>query len=175
MRIAALALTQRDGRTCGPSVAVVAGALLDRAYGAQLSHPHARAWFAAEQARVHAATNRVWPRALGLTPAGMAAAISVHSVPRGRCYRWRRWRGRRDRFADVASAVPAGWPVAMLIGRVVPRHWVLIVEVRGDAWDCYEPSSGEVRTVAVDAARRARLTGLGYPRPFAFVVPGALV
>ncbi len=175
MRIAALALTQRDGRTCGPSVAVVAGALLDREYGAALSRPHGRAWFAAEQTRVHAVTNRVWPRALGVTPAGMTAAISVHSVPRGRRYRWRPWRGRRDRFADVAAAVPAGWPVAMLIGSVIPRHWVLIVEVHSNGWECYEPSSGEVRTVGVDAVRRARLTGLGYPRPFAFVVPGPLV
>ncbi|KRE27030.1 hypothetical protein ASG82_11140 [Mycobacterium sp. Soil538] len=180
MRIAALALTQRDGTTCGPSVAVMAGALLDPVYGASLARPQGRAWFAAEQARVHDVTNRIWPRALGTTPAGMAAAISVHSAPRGRRYRWRPWRGRRDRLADVLAAVPAGWPVAMLVGGVIPRHWVLIVEATGDAsvFDslaCYEPSSGEVRTVGVDAVRRARLTGLGYPRPFAFVVPGPLL
>ncbi|HTI78238.1 MAG TPA: hypothetical protein VL634_24765, partial [Mycobacterium sp.] len=54
-----------------------------------------------------------------------------------------------------------------------PRHWVLIVDIDWLHWQCYEPSSGEVRSVAVDAVRRARLTGLGYPRPFAFVVPKA--
>ena len=73
------------------------------------------------------------------------------------------------------SGSSAGWPVAMLIGTVIPRHWVLIVDVRGDTVASYEPSSGEVRTVGLDAVRRARLTGLGYPRPFAFVVPGPLL
>lgn len=175
MKISAPALTQRDGVTCGPSVAVMAGVLLDRDYGSALARPQGRAWFAAEQARVHAMTNRVWPRALGTTPAGMAAAISVHSAARGRRYRWRPWRGRRDRLDDVLAAVSAGWPVAMLIGTVIPRHWVLIVDVRGDVVSSYEPSSGEVRTVGLDAVRRARLTGLGYPRPFAFVVPGPLL
>ena len=59
----------------------------------------------------------------------------------------------------------------MLVGRVIPRHWVLIVEAAEDQLQCYEPSSGEVRPVNVDAVRRARLAGLGYPRPFAFVLP----
>jgi hypothetical protein len=59
----------------------------------------------------------------------------------------------------------------MLVGRVIPRHWVLIVDVVGDTVQCYEPSSGEVRAADVAALREARLTGLGYPRPFAFVLP----
>ena len=37
MKLSALNLRQRDGVTCGPTVAVVAGALLDRADGADLS------------------------------------------------------------------------------------------------------------------------------------------
>jgi hypothetical protein len=83
------------------------------------------------------------------------------------------FRGRRDSLADVSGAVDAGFPVAMLVGRVIPRHWVLIVEAGGPRWQCYEPSSGEVRSVEVDSVRRSRLSGLGYPRPFAFVLPKA--
>ena len=86
-------------------------------------------------------------------------------------YRWRLWRGQRDRLADVLDAVGSAWPVPMLIGRVIPRHWVLIIDASADLLQCYEPSSGEVFTVAVHAVRRARLRGLGYPRPFAFVLP----
>ena len=168
MKLAALHLRQRDGVTCGPTVAVVAGALLDPGRGAELSDP---AWFDGEQARLHAELNRVWPRRLGTTPTGMARALS--SFASGVRYRWRLFRGRRDNLIYVRRSVEAGWPVAMLIGRFIPRHWVLIVEAAGPRWQCYEPSSGEVRAVEVDAVRRSRLSGLGYPRPFAFVLPRA--
>ena len=149
---------------------MVAGALLDPGHRAALSD---RAGFADEQARVHAKVNRVWPRRLGTTPTGMARALTAHSASSGVRYRWRLFRGRRDRLSDVRQAVEADWPVAMLIGRFIPRHWVLIVDTTWLQWQCYEPSSGEVRSVEVDAVRRSRLTGLGYPRPFAFVLPRA--
>jgi hypothetical protein len=168
MKLAALHLRQRDGVTCGPTVAVVAGALLDKSLEADLSDA---AWFADEQARVHAEVNRVWPRRLGTTPKGMARALTAHSSSSGVRYRWRLFRGRRDRLSDVRHAVEGDWPVAMLIGRFIPRHWVLIVDTHWLQWQCYEPSSGEVRSVDEDAVRRSRLSGLGYPRPFAFVLP----
>src|ERR1700694_2815454 len=118
--LSALHLRQRDGVTCGPSVAVVAGALLDPAYRAALMGPGAhdvggagrarvrggpdrpavgaagRACFSGEQGRVHAQVNRLWPRWLGTTPMGMARAITAHSAPLGVRYRWRLVRGRRD-------------------------------------------------------------------------------
>jgi hypothetical protein len=166
MKLPELNLRQRDGVTCGPTVAVVAGALLDPDRGAGLSDP---AWFADEQARVHREMNRVWPRRLGTTPSGMARALTARSA--GVRYRWRLFRGRRDTLSDVKRSAEAGRPVAMLLGRFIPRHWVLIIDVAGPLWQCYEPSSGQVRAVSVDAVRRSRLSGLGYPRPFAFVLP----
>lgn len=182
MKLAALRLRQRDSVTCGPTVAVVAGALLDPSYRAALleSDAHAvspagQAWFLGEQGRVHAEVNRIWPRRLGTTPRGMARALTAYSSASGFRYRWRPFYGRWDGLADVLGAVNAGRPVAMLIGRVIPRHWVLIVDAAGDELQCYEPSSGDVRTVAIDAVRRGRLTGLGYPWPFAFVVPRAVI
>jgi hypothetical protein len=170
LKLSGLHLWQRDGVTCGPTVAVVARALLDPGLHADL---YDRAWFADEQARVHAQVNRVWPRRLGTTPTGMVRALSARGSALGVRYRWRLFRGRREDLSDVSGAVEAGRPVAMLIGRFIPRHWVLIVEADGLAWQCYEPSSGEVRSAAVDAVRRSRLSGLGYPRPFVFVLPRA--
>jgi hypothetical protein len=170
MKLSALNLRQRDSVTCGPTVAVVAGALLDKGQEADLSDA---AWFADEQVRVHAEVNRVWPRRLGTTPRGMARALTAHSSSSGVRYRWRLFRGRRDRLSDVRHAVEGDRPVAMLIGRFIPRHWVLIVDTTWLQWQCYEPSSGEVRSVDVAAVRRSRLSGLGYPRPFAFVLPRA--
>lgn len=186
MKLAAMQLTQRDGVTCGPAVAVVAGALLDPAYRAKLTGRAdtavgfaGRTWFAGEQSRVHAAINRVWPRRFGATPMGVARAISVHSARRGVRYRWRPCRGllgRRDALADVLAAADAHWPVAMLVGNAIPRHWVLVVERSRDdpeAVRCYEPSSGQVLSVDLAAIRAATLTNVGFPRPFAFVVPKA--
>jgi hypothetical protein len=170
MKVASLHLRQRDGVTCGPTVAVVAGALLDPGRQGDLADP---AWFADEQARVHAEVNRIWPRRLGTTPTGIARALTARSSSSGVRYRWRLFRGRRDGLSDVRRAVAADLPVAMLIGRFIPRHWVLIVDVDWLQWQCYEPSSGEVRSVEVAAVRRSRLSGLGYPRPFAFVLPKA--
>ena len=157
-------LRQRDGVTCGPSVAVMAGAMLDAGYRAPLHGRYAQEWFAAEQGRVHRAANRVWPRALGTTPAGMARALSAH----GTRYRWRP-AGRA--LVDVVVAVGSGWPVAMLIGSAIPRHWVLLTEIGGAVVRCYEPSSGRLVGVDVDDIRAARLSALGFPRPFAFVLP----
>ena len=117
-----------------------------------------RSWFDDEQLRVHAEVNRVWPRMLGTTPMGIARALTTRSTVRGIRYRWRLFRGRRDRLTDVRREVKAGWPVAMLVGRFIPRHWVLIVGVAGETLQCYEPSSGEVRPTDVDAVRHSRLT-----------------
>lgn len=157
-------LRQRDGVTCGPSVAVVAGALIDAEYGAPLRADGAHQWFHAEQGRVHSAINTVWPRALGTTPAGMARALSAH----GRGYRWRP-AGRS--VSDVFAAVGDGSPVAMLIGTVIPRHWVLLTELSGLSVRCYDPGVGRLVGVPVADIRAGRIRGLGFPRPFAFVLP----
>jgi hypothetical protein len=161
---------QRDGVSCGPSVAVMGGALLDPHYGAALGSATAQAWFDAEQLRVHRTINVVWPRALGASPAGVARALTVHSSPRDVYYRWRPACGG-GRLADVCDAVAAGWPVAMLIGSVIPRHWVLLTELDGAVFRCYEPSGGELVDIPIEDIRGGRLSRLGFPRAFAFVVP----
>jgi hypothetical protein len=163
-------LRQRDGVTCGPSVAVMAGTLLDTEYGAPLHAARGQQWFDSEQGRVHRTVNVVWPRALGTTPAGMARALNTHAAARGVRYRWRPAL-RRDELADVCTAITDGWPVAMLIGAAIPRHWVLLTELDGSGLRCYEPSSGALVRVPVDAIRAASLQGLGFVRPFAFVLP----
>ncbi|OKH66194.1 hypothetical protein EB74_05025 [Mycobacterium sp. SWH-M5] len=171
-RIAALGLRQRDGITCGPAVAVVAGVMLDPSRREKLLGSHGSQWFSAEQVRVHADINTIWPRRLGTTPAGMARALSALSASAGFRYRWRPFRGASDPLTDVVAALADGRPVAMLVGaRGIPRHWVLIVGVSGEWLQCYEPSSGRVLGVPIDAVRRARVTGVGFRRPFAFVVP----
>jgi hypothetical protein len=172
MKLEGRRLRQRDSTTCGPSVAVVAGALVDPAYRSAVAGSP-RSWSDNEQLRIHKEVNRVWPRMLGTTPMGIARALTTRTEVRGVRYRWRLFRGRGDRLTDVVHFLNEGWPVAMLVGRFIPRHWVLIVGVTGETLRCYEPSSGDVRQANIGALRHSRLTGLGYPRPFAFVLPSS--
>ena len=74
----------------------------------------------------------------------------------------------------MLAAVHDGFPVAMLVGRIIPRHWVLFTggQAEGRQLRCYEPASGVTRPVSIGRVRRAELTGLGFPRPFVFVLPG---
>ena len=126
MKLEGPRLRQRDSTTCGPTVAVVAGALLDPAYrGALTGSP--RSWFDNEQLRIHAEVNRLWPRMLGTTPMGIARAVTARTEVRGVRYRWRLFVGRRDRLADVLSFVADGWPVAMLVGRFMLMIPVLAI------------------------------------------------
>jgi hypothetical protein len=166
-------IRQTDGFTCGPTSAMVAGALLDPAYAAALDAT--AAGLAVEQRRIQRASNKVWPRRLGTTPWGVAAAISVHSAPVGVRYGWRIVRGRRDALTDLTAAVESGWPVALLIGSVIPRHWVLLTERTGPAaLRVYDPTSGGVGEVTLDQVRRHKLP-LGFPRAFALVLPRKVV
>ncbi|MFI2839172.1 hypothetical protein [Mycolicibacterium sp. PDY-3] len=141
MKLAGYRLRQRDGISCGPTVAVVAAALLDDGYRSQLQA--GSGWFGTEQDMVHRLVNRVWPRRLGMTPPGVAAAIADRCGVR--C-RWRIARavlpGRVDVLTDVLDTLRAGAPVPMLIGHLIPRHWVLIVAVTGERLRCFDPASG---------------------------------
>lgn len=158
---------QTDGFTCGPTTALVAAALLDAAYAATLDRTPEG--LAREQHRLHRAANSLWPRRLGTTPSGVAALISAHGVP----YRWRRFR-RGDALHDVAEAVGRRLPVALLVGRVIPRHWLLLVEhPEPDTYRLFDPSSGRLRDVGVDALRAHRMSP-GFPRAYALVVPRRL-
>jgi hypothetical protein len=156
-----LKLRQRDGVTCGPSAAIVAAALLNPEYAARLEK---RGWFEAEQAALHRQLNTVWPRALGTTPWGMAQALNAHSSHR---YHWRVTRGRGEQLSDVEAALRQGFPVPMLLGRNIPRHWVLLIGVEAGRFRIYEPGRGDV-LLATPAELRG---GLGFPQVFGYVVP----
>ena len=83
--------------------------------------------------------------------------------------------GRRDNLADVAAAVDSGWPVALLIGNVIPRHWVLFTEHPDVAmFHVYNPASGRIHEVTLEEMRRHDLP-LGFPRPFVLVLPKKVV
>lgn len=156
-----LKLRQRDGVTCGPSAAIVGAAMLNSDYAAKLEQT---GWFAAEQAQLHRQLNTVWPRALGTTPMGMVEALNGHSSKR---YHWRFAQGSGGQLDGIRNAVTRGWPVPMLLGKIIPRHWVLLIGFESGRFRIYDPGVGDV-LLATAAELRG---GLGFPQVFGYVVP----
>jgi hypothetical protein len=163
-------LRQRDPYSCGSAVLVVARAIFDTDFARSLA-ASASDRFEQAQSVAHRASNRMWPRFLGTTPWGLARVLTVYS---GRRYRWRPLRPRfvaPRKLEQAIEAVDGGWPVPVLIGNWIPRHWVLLTERSGDEMSCYEPSSGSIVDLSLDDLRAGRVARLGFPKLQAVALP----
>lgn len=179
-------LDQVDGTTCGSAVLVALAAWADPAElerlergpgdGRALFGAGFGARFDARQKQVHRETNRFWPQALGTTPWGAVRWLHDHVPAAGR-HRVRLVDDTSaadvgDVLAAVGTVLATGRPVPLLVGSLVPRHWVLALGADDDAWRVYEPSAGEVRAVELDAVRRHRLAQVvGFDRLHAVLLP----
>jgi hypothetical protein len=188
-------LDQVDGTTCGSAVLIALAAWADPAEMARLDGDEAattatgsggaragvaigfEARYDARQKEVHRQSTRLWPRALGTTPWGMVGWLRRHAPGAG---------PYRVRLVDDASAadvegalvvtatvLATGRPVPLLVGSLVPRHYVLALGVQGDGrWRVYEPTSGQVRALDPRLVRERRLAPvLGYDRLHAVLLP----
>jgi hypothetical protein len=188
-------LDQVDGTTCGSAVLVALAAWADPAEtrrldgapdgGAAAVAGSAAAGvavgfgarFDARQREVHRESARFWPQALGTSPWGMVAWMRRYAPGAGP-YRVRLVDDRSERdvaatLDTVTAMLAAGRPVPLLIGTFVPRHYCLALARDGaDAWRVYEPTSGEVRLLPLDALRRRAFHDvLGYDRLHAVLLP----
>jgi hypothetical protein len=188
-------LDQVDRSTCGSAVLIALAAWADPAEMVRLDGEQAAtaaagpggaragvatgfgARYDARQKQVHRQSTRFWPQALGTTPWGMVGWLRRYAPGAGP-YRVRLVDDTsapdlEAAFAAAGAALAAGRPVPLLVGSLVPRHYVLGLGVLGDGrWRVYEPTSGHVRPLDVRLARERRLTPiLGYPRLHAVLVP----
>jgi hypothetical protein len=131
----------------------------------------------ARQREVHRQSARLWPRMLGTTPWGMAAWLRRHAPGAGP-YRVRLVDDAsaadvEDAIAVTGAVLATGRPVPLLVGSLVPRHYVLALGVQGDGrWRVYEPTSGHVRALDPRLVRERRLAPvLGYDRLHAVLLP----
>ncbi|GAA1217910.1 hypothetical protein [Pseudonocardia alaniniphila] len=131
------------------------------------------------QRQVHRETNRFWPRALGTTPWAMVRWLR-RNVPGAGPYRVRLVDDTSavdlaSALDEASAALAAGRPVPMLVGSVVPRHYVMALGVQGpDSWRVYEPSLGRVRALDLRLVRQRRLAPvLGFHRLHALLLPPA--
>jgi hypothetical protein len=163
---------QIDGTTCGPASILVARMLTDAHYARALTDGDpaaAETRLAAEQRRIHRAANRLWPRALGTPPWGVAREL-------GPPYRWRivddTDAGSVDRALRAAvDAVADGYPVPVLIGNAVPRHYVLLVGRDDSDLLFYQPGDGTVVGVPEQQFRDGEMGVLGFRHVQAVVIP----
>jgi hypothetical protein len=167
---------QTDGTTCGPMTILAARTVVDPVYAWWLTGggpDELTGRLDSEQRRIHRAANLAWPRRYGTTPHGVASALGRHRP--GVRYRWRMVddtdrRSIERAVADARAAVRAGHPVAVLIGAVVPRHWVLLLR-DGDELTFYNPAPGSVVRIGAGELLAGRADPLGFPHVQAVVLP----
>ena len=188
---AGVVLDQVDGTTCGSAVLVALAAWADPAEVQRLEAVPAGgqppscgqdgagsfgARYDERQKQVHRQTNRFWPQALGTTPWGAARWLRDH-VPTAGPYRVRlvddtSTADVQAMISAVGAALAAGRPVPLVVGTLVPRHYVLALRADGAAWRVYEPTSGQVRLLDLAAVRsRASAPVLGFDRLHAVLLP----
>jgi hypothetical protein len=176
---------QFDHTSCGSMAVVVARATMDPVYALTLTagddpdggvgpYEFARR-LRAEADRVHRATNRYWPTAAGTPPWGVRDYL--HDTT-GIRYRWIVTDPAVPRTVDRAlrralAALDRGYPVPLLIGNIVPRHYVLLVGHDAGTVLFYEPTAGEVVAAAESDLRRGHLTGLRFGLLKGVIVPDA--
>lgn len=195
-------LDQVDGTTCGSAVLVALAAWADpaeirrldggdpapvgdraavgesRGIAAPATDLGARfgARFDARQKQIHKESARFWPQSLGTLPWGMVAWLR-RNVPSAGPYRVRLVddtdaRDVTDVIAAVGVALRAGRPVPLLVGPILPRHYVMAVGLHEGGWKVYEPTSGQVRALDLDLIRRRSLRKvLGFDRLHAALLP----
>lgn len=171
-------LRQPDQRSCGPSSLVVARMLLDEGY-AEAVRRGGQAGFRSAVLDLHRALTRPvlagrlqlpWPRAWGTPPWAVARELS--SLPPPQRHRTRLVLHRDAAYARVVVAVGAARPVALYVGnRWLPRHVVLVVGIRDDGLEVYDPAAGRVVAVPRTAFLAARLRLSGWDRAWFVVLP----
>jgi hypothetical protein len=180
-------ISQYNDTTCGSTTVMVARALMDPLYALRLttggrpgteeeSDGHFRRRLRAEEQRIHDDTDVLWPQRAGTPPWGISDRLNRDSAGLGTRYRWVPTVQGGAAFANrvlrqALAAANHGFPVPILIGDVIPRHYVLLL--RGDAWGAsfYEPTAGEIVVVDTAELERRDFGELGYPRLEGVILP----
>jgi hypothetical protein len=178
---------QIDDTTCGSTSLLVARAMADPLYDLYLTtgdstDPAAatpaqfQARVAAEEQRIHDATNVVWPKSFGTSPWGVRDELNRYVGATATTYDTRLFVGTRGgrinpAFRDAVTAVDSGRPVPVLIGDVLPHHYVLMVGHRGSDMLFYDPGYAEVVVVSEQAFLGGDVSTLGYRHIMAVITP----
>jgi hypothetical protein len=176
---------QYDNMTCGSTSILMARAMADPLYALSLTSGgtdddttdpdlFARR-LAAEEQRIHDATNLVWPQILGTSPWGVSDELNRHRDAFGTGFDWRLVDDTDARSVDPAlrnavTAVDGGQPVPVLIGDSYPRHYVLMIGHDGSDLLFYDPA-GYVTRISEQDFRNGDVGALGFHHVQAVITP----
>lgn len=112
-------------------------------------------------------TNGRWPHVAGTPPWGVRDQLNRNPAGLGARYRWAVVVDGIPSRADDAiraalTAAARGYPVPMLIGDLVPRHYVLLVHHDPAGALFYEPGSGHIVLVGTRELQRRDFSALGF-------------
>jgi len=179
---------QYNDNTCGPTAVLAARMYVDPLYAlylttggrpgtAEESEQRFRRRLREEERRIQDEIDVLWPQVAGTPPWGLSRRMSQDRAALGRRYRWRpalpATGADRALLRQALTAANRGFPVPVLIGDVVPRHYVLLL--RHDdagAW-FYEPTSAEIVVVPRRDLERRDFDRLGYPHLAGVILPSA--
>ncbi|MFD7159081.1 hypothetical protein ACFV9C_31105 [Kribbella sp. NPDC059898] len=171
---------QPDDTSCGPMTILMARALADPLYALYLTTGDStdranaaaeqfQARLTAEEHRIHAETNRFWPQRLGSTPLGISNELNRYADALGTRYRARL--ADRPALAEAADAAGNGYPVPVLIGDWIPRHYILLIGRAGADLLYYEPGYATVGSLNEQDFLHGKLAVIGFHRSYAVVTP----
>jgi hypothetical protein len=175
---------QTDNTSCGSMTILMARAIVDPLYAlylttgdstvrADASADQFQARLTAEDHRIHDATNRFWPQRLGSTPSGLTAELNRHADALGTRYESRpvTGTGGKSALGDAVTAAGSGQPVPVLIGNLVPRHYILLIGREGSDLLLYEPGYATVDHINAQAFLDGKIDVLGFHHIYAVVTP----
>ncbi len=176
---------QYNGTTCGSTSIMIARAMNDPLYaitlttdghGNGLTGDEFEARIAAEEERIHNATDPSWRHPIGTMPWGMNDEMNAHAGAFGTNYDWR-WVDDTDggsvngALDDAVGAVDGGYTVPILIGDSYPAHYVLLVGHEGSDLVFYEPTAGRMVRVSESDFRDGNMSALGFEHVQGVVTP----
>ncbi|MGK5682214.1 hypothetical protein [Actinoplanes sp. URMC 104] len=177
---------QYDDTTCGSTAVLVARAYVDPLYAlylttggrpgtAEESDERFLRRLQEEEQRIHDETDVLWPQIAGTPPWGLSERLNRDPVALGGRYRWRPALPvpgvDRAVLRQALTEANRGYPVPVLIGDVVPRHYVLLLRHDDAGGWFYEPTTAEIVLVPPRDLDRRDFGRLGYPRLAGVILP----
>jgi hypothetical protein len=191
VRFGGTTVSQYDDTTCGPTTILAARAWVDPIYafdlttagrpgGDEESGSRFRHRLRVEEQSIHDQTDVLWPQTAGTPPWGLTELLNRQPDGLGVRYRWIAVARTLPALADAVlrrslAAVEQGYPVPMLIGDLIPRHYVLLVGHDPQGALFYEPSAGELVRVSAAEVERHDFSRLGFRHLHGAILPGGPV
>jgi hypothetical protein len=180
-------ISQYDDTTCGPAIILAARALIDPVYALHLttggwpdtteeSGDRFEERLRTEERRIHDESDLLWPQRAGTSPWGISRLLNTGPADLAARYRWTAVAATFPSHIDsvirrALAAVDRGYPVPLLIGDLIPRHYVLLLRHDARGASFYESTAGEVVVVPAGDLRRRDFSAVGYARLHGAVLP----